>query len=43
MSVDEGLVRELRELLAENGAEWITEQVDVDLASGQETHAQGLA
>jgi hypothetical protein len=34
---DEGLVRELRELLAENGAEWIAEQVDVDLASAQET------
>ena len=33
---DEGLVRELRELLAENGAEWIAEQVDVDLASAQE-------
>lgn len=34
---DEGLVRELRELLAENGAEWIAEEVDIDLASAQET------
>lgn len=36
---DAGLVRELRELLAENGAGWIAEQVDVDLVSAHEAES----
>ena len=35
LTEDDGAL--VRKLLAENGAEWIAEQVDVDLTSAQET------